>query len=122
MHSPSHNHSTSVCDVLFSRIKVGNNQHLTVVTSQSLTHGGLPYTIAVVGMAHTGNEFLQIAQCVRVTMSNIHLVMIIPKRQLEAENIVETGTLLLAHLRILVVADILTISMPSYIATLSFLS
>ena len=54
-------------------------------------------------------------------MSNIHLIMVIPERQLKTQDIVETGTLLLAHLGILVVADILTISMPPHIAALSFL-
>jgi hypothetical protein len=112
MHSTCDYNSSSYSDFFWSRAEVGYDGHFTVVACNRLAHNSLTYPIFALRLTKLLKELSAIRVSIGVAMCQVHLVIIVVELNLEGQSVVEATSLFLQ--RVLEVADILAVSVPTY--------
>jgi hypothetical protein len=111
MNPTSDNDGSPDSNFFWSRSKVGDDGHLTVVSSYCLAHNCLSYSILAFWLTQILQEFRAVRVSVGIAMCHINLIIVVLKLNLESKCVIETSSFLLE--RILEITDILPISVPS---------
>ena len=98
-------------DLFWSRPKVGDDGHLTVVPSYCLAHNCLPYSVLALWLTQVLKQLCAVRVSIGVAMRHINLIIVVLKLNLESKCVIETSSFLLE--RILEITDILPISVPA---------
>jgi hypothetical protein len=111
MDSTRYNNGSPYRYFFWSRSKVGDDGHLTIISCDGLAHYGLSYSILALWLTQILKELSTIRISIRITMSHVYLVIIVLKLDLESQGVVETSSLLLEG--VLEVANVLPVSVPA---------
>lgn len=99
-------------DVFRSRGKVSHDNHFAIIACNSLTEDGFPNLILGLICTKTVKELTTVTISVGVAVSQIDLVIIMLKVDLKSESVIWASSLL--SNTVLEIADVLTISLPTY--------
>lgn len=111
MHARGYHNCSSDGNFFRSWTKVRNDSHFTVITSQCFADDGFTDPVLTVRCAKFLKQFCAIWVRVRITVRQVHFVVIMLELHCESQSVVETSTFFLEL--ILEVAYVLTISVPT---------
>ena len=111
MHPTRDNDGSPYSNFFWSRSKVGDDGHLTVVSSNSLTDNCLPYSILALWLTQVLEQLCAVRVGVWIAMRHINFIIVVLKLHLESKCVIETSSFLLQ--RILEITNVLSISIPS---------
>ena len=111
MHSWRQNHSASEGYLLGTAEKICDDYHFTIVAGEGLREHSFSNFVLCVVCAESLQKLTTVRVCVRVAMGHVDLVVIVFESRLEWKCVIWTASFAL-H-RVLVVANILTRTVPS---------